>query len=170
MDLCESCVYGKQKRVTFLKDGKHKKDEKLELVHMNVWGPAQVSSLNSSLYYVTFIDDATRKVWIYFLRQKSNVFETFKKWRSLVENEMGKKLKCIRFDNGDQYCSKNLEDDCSSNGIHRHKMVPRTPQENGVAECMNRTIMERARTMRLHVELPLKMWVEVVNTGVYLIN
>jgi hypothetical protein len=83
MDFYEICVYGKQKRVTFLKDGKHKKDEKLELMHTDVWGLAQVSSLGGSLYYVTFIDDATRKVWIYFLRQKFDVFEHFKKMEKL---------------------------------------------------------------------------------------
>jgi len=68
MDFYESCVYGKQKRVSFVKSGKEMKNEKLELVHTNVWGPAQVSSLVVSHYYVTFIDDATIKVWVYFLR------------------------------------------------------------------------------------------------------
>ena len=68
MDLCESCVYEKQKRESLVKIGKEKKNEKLELVHIYVWGPAQVSSLGGSHYYVTFIDDATRKVWVYFLR------------------------------------------------------------------------------------------------------
>ncbi|HEX4849418.1 MAG TPA: DDE-type integrase/transposase/recombinase, partial [Puia sp.] len=134
MDFCESCVYGKQKRVSFLKDGKQKKNKKLELVHTDVWGPAQVSSLDGSQYYVTFIDEATRKVSIYFLRQKSDVFQTFKKWRSLVEKETGKRLKCLRSDNGGEYCSKEFEDYCSFNGIRRQKTVPGTPQENGVAE------------------------------------
>ena len=127
-------------------------------MHTDVWGPAQVSSLGGSLYYVTFIDDATRKVWIYFLRQKSDVFETFKKWRSLVENEIGKKIKCLRSDNGGEYCSKEFENYCSSNGIRRQKTVPRTTQENGVVERMNRTIMEHAQNMRLHVGMPLNMW------------
>ena len=77
MDFCESCVYGKQKRVSFAKTRKENKKEKLELVYTDVWGPAQVSSLGGSHYYVKFIDDATRKVWVYFLRQKSNVFQTF---------------------------------------------------------------------------------------------
>ena len=71
-------VYGKQKRVSFVKTRKENKKEKLELVHTDVWGPAEVSSLGISRYYLTFIDDATRKVWVYFLRQKSNVFQTFK--------------------------------------------------------------------------------------------
>lgn len=93
MDFYKICVYGKQKRVSFLKGGKEKKIEKLELVRIDVWGLAQVSSVCGCLYYVKFIDDATRKVWIYFLRQKSDVSETLKKWKSLVENETSKRLK-----------------------------------------------------------------------------
>jgi hypothetical protein len=96
LDFCEHCVYGKQKRVRFLRVGEEKKNERLDLVHIDVWGPTQVSSLGGSRYYVTFIDDATRKTWVYFIRQKSDVFDTFKKWKALVENETGKSLKCIR--------------------------------------------------------------------------
>ena len=65
LDFCEHCVYGKQKRVIFLRVGKEKKNEMLELVHTDVWGPCQVSSLGVSHYYVNFIDDATRKTWVY---------------------------------------------------------------------------------------------------------
>ena len=67
----------------------------------------------------TFIDDATRKIWIYFLRHKFDVFQTFKKWKCLVENETGKKLNCLRSDNGGEYGNKEFEDYCSSNSIHR---------------------------------------------------
>jgi hypothetical protein len=68
LDFCEHCIYGKQKRVRFLKVGKVKKNEKLEFVHIDIWGPAQVSSLDGSRYYVTFIDDATRKTWVLCIR------------------------------------------------------------------------------------------------------
>ena len=88
----------------------------------------------------------------------------------MVENEIGKKLKCLRSDNGGEYCSHEFEDYCSTNGIRRQIFFPRIPQENGVAERMNKTIMERARSMRLHVGLPLRMWVEAINIVVYLIN
>jgi hypothetical protein len=87
LDFCEHCVYGKQKRVRFLRVEKEKKSERLELVHTYVWGPDQVSCLGVSRYYVTFIDDATRKTWVYCIRRKSDVFYTFKKWKDLVENE-----------------------------------------------------------------------------------
>jgi transposase InsO family protein len=170
LDFCEHCVYGKQKRVRFLRVGKEKKNERLELVHTDVWGPAQVSSLGGSHYYVTFIDDATRKTWVYCIRQKSDVFDTFKKWKALVENETGKSLKCLRSNNGGEYCSKVFYDYCSYHGIRREKAVPRTPQENGVSERMNRTIMEHARSMRLHAGFPLQFWADVVDTVVYLIN
>jgi hypothetical protein len=88
LDFYEHCVYGKQKRVRFLRVKKEKKNERLELVHTNVWGLTQVSSLGGSNYYVTFIDDATRKTWVYCIRQKSDFFDTFKKWKALVKNEM----------------------------------------------------------------------------------
>jgi hypothetical protein len=170
LDLCENCVYGKQKRVIFLRVGKEKKNETLELVHTGVWGPSQVSSLGGSHYYVTFIDDATRTTWVYCIQQKSDVFDTFKKWKALVENETGKSLKCLRSDNGGEYCSKESDDYCSYHGIRREKTVPRTPQENGVSERMNRTIMECARSMRLHVGFPLQFWEDVVDIVIYLIN
>jgi hypothetical protein len=64
-------------------------------VHTDVWGPDQVSSLGGSHYYVTFIDDATIKTWVYYIRQKSDVFDTFKKWKALFENETGKRFKYL---------------------------------------------------------------------------
>ena len=86
-----------------MKIGKENKSETLELMHTDVWGPAQISSLRGSHYYVTFIDDATRKLWIYFLRQKFDVSQTIKKWKCLVENESSKKLKYLRSNNGGEY-------------------------------------------------------------------
>jgi hypothetical protein len=65
LDFCEHCVYGKHKRVRFIRVEKEKKSERLDILHTDVWGPAQVSSLSVSRYYVTFIDDATRKIWVY---------------------------------------------------------------------------------------------------------
>eukprot|EP00253_Pinus_taeda_P009048 PITA_09048 len=170
LKLCDKYVYGEQKRVRFLRVGKEKKSGKLELVHTDVWGPTQVSSLGGSHYYVTFIDDATRKTWIYCIQNKSDVFDTFKKWKALVENETGKRLKCRRLDNGGEYCSKEFDRYCSENGIRREKTVPGTPQENGVSKRMNKTIMERARCMRLHARLPLQFWADVVDIVVYIIN
>ncbi|KAL5826235.1 hypothetical protein ACOSQ4_018032 [Xanthoceras sorbifolium] len=168
--LCEDCIFGKQKKVSFAKIGKIPKAEKLELVHTDVWGPSPVSSLSGSLYYVTFIDDSTRKVWVYFLKKKSEVFDTFRKWKAMVENETGLKIKRLRSDNGGEYRDSRFREFCSNSGIKMEKTVPMTPQQNGVAERMNRTLNERARSMRLHAGLPKMLWAEAVNTAAYLIN
>ena len=168
--LCEDCIFGKQKKVSFTKIGKTPKAERLELVHTDVWGPSPVSSLAGSLYYVTFIDDSTRKLWVYFLKKKSEVFDTFRKWKAMVENETGLKIKRVRSDNGGEYRDNRFREFCANNGIKMEKTVPMTPQQNGVAERMNRTLNERARSMRMHAGLPKMFWAEAVNTAAYLIN
>ena len=169
-DMCESCILGKQKKVSFLKGGRTPKSKKLELVHTDLWGPSPIASLGGSRYYVTFIDDSSRKVWVYFLKNKSEVFETFKKWRAMVETETDLKLKCLRSDNGGEYINGGFREFCAENGIRMEKTIPRTPQQNGVAERMNRTLNERARSMRLHAGLPETFWADAVNTAAYLIN
>ena len=124
LEFYENCVYGKQKRVRFLRVGKQKKSEKLDLVHTYVWGMDQVQSLSGSHYYVTFIDDVTRKTWVYCIRHKSDVFDTFKKYKALVGNETQTRLKFLRFDNGGEHCSKDFDSYCSYHGIHIEKEVP----------------------------------------------
>jgi hypothetical protein len=98
------------------------------------------------------------------------VFETFKKWKAMVETESGLKLKCLRSDNGGEYIDGGFKEYCAVNGIRMEKTVPGTPQQNGTAERMNRTINERARSMRLHSGLPQTFWADAVHTAVYLIN
>ncbi|KAG9446257.1 hypothetical protein H6P81_012385 [Aristolochia fimbriata] len=142
-DFCEDCVLGKQKQVSFNKDGREKKSNRLDLVHTDVWGPAQ---------------------------EKSNVFNMFKYWLARVENETGSRLKCLLSDNGKKFCNKEFDSYCAKRGIRRIKTVPRSPQQNGVAERMNRTILERARSMRIHAGLPLHLWGATMDTTVYLIN
>ncbi|KAG9453509.1 hypothetical protein H6P81_006413 [Aristolochia fimbriata] len=164
------CVLGKQKQVSFNKDGREKKSNRLDLVHTDVWGPPQGKSFGGNLYFVIFIDDYSRKTWIYTLKEKSNVFTVFKYWLACVENETGSRLKCLLSDNGGKFCNKEFDSYCAKRGIRRIKTVPRTPQQNGVAERMNRTILERAKSMRIHLGSPLHLWGATVDTTVYLIN
>lgn len=168
--LCEDYIFGKQKIVSFSKGGKVPKGTKLELVHTDVWGPSPVESIGGSKYYVTFIDDTTRKVWVYFLKNKSDVYGTFKKWKAIVENETGLRVKCLRSDTGGEYSDKDFKDYCAENEIRMEKTIPGTPQQNGVAEGMNRTLNERARSMRIHAGLPNMFWADAINTVAYLIN
>ena len=102
-DFCENCVYGKQNRVSFPSGGKRTK-QILELVHSDVFGPVKVPSLGKSMYYVSFIDDFSRNTWIYFLKKKFEVFDRFKEFKALVENQTEKKIKVLRTDNGGEFC------------------------------------------------------------------
>jgi hypothetical protein len=129
-----------------------------------------VESLRGSQYYITFIDDSSRKVWIYFLKQKFDVFEVFKKWKIMVETETGLKLKCLRSNNGGEYEDEGFKQFCAVNRIKMQKTIPGTPQQNGVVEHMSKTLNERARSMRLHAGLPKNFWADAVSIDAYLIS
>ena len=88
LGFCENCVFGKQKRVKF-NTGKHNSKGILEYVHSDVWGPAPVNSLGGARYFLTLIDDYSRKVWVYFLKQKDEVFGKFKQQKAKVEKQTG---------------------------------------------------------------------------------
>jgi len=136
LDFCENCAYGKQRKISFSKARRTQMVERLELVHANVWGKASIFSLGCSLYFVTFIDDSSRMIWIYFLKHKLDVFDVFKKWLAQVENESGRKLKCLKSDNGGEYCNSRFKELCASRKIRRVKTISRNPHQNRVAERM----------------------------------
>jgi len=119
---------------------------------------------------ITIIDDFSRKLWVYFLKHKNEAFFTFKEWKLLIENQTGKKIKRLRTNNGLEFCSNEFNDFCKKEGISRHLTIPGTPQQNGVAERMNITILERVRCMFSHSGLSKSFWVEVASTACYLIN
>ena len=97
-------------------------------MHSDVFGPVIVPSLGKSMYYVSFIDDFSRNIWIYFLQKKSEVFAKFKEFKALVENQSEKKIKVLRKDNGGEFCGNEFEDFCKKCGIARQKTTPYTPQ------------------------------------------
>lgn len=100
---CVHCLPGKQNRVSFHKHPPLKKADVLELVHSDVCGPLKVRSLGGALYFVTFIDDYSRKVWVYTLKTKDQVLDVFKQFHALIERQTWKTLKCILTDNGGEY-------------------------------------------------------------------
>jgi len=114
-------------------------------VHFDVCGPLKVKSFSGVLYCVTFIDDCSMKPWVYALQRKDQVLDKFKKVHALVERQLGKKLKCIRSHNGGEY--RGPFDAYCKHGIAHEKIHPKTPQLNGLAERMNRTLLEKVRCM-----------------------
>ena len=105
LDFCKHCLYGKQSKQKF-KTGKHTSKGILDYIHSDVWGPSPTTSYGGSSYFVSFIDDFSRKVWVYMLKKKSDVFTFFKQFRALVENITGRTIKCLRIDNGGEFTSK----------------------------------------------------------------
>ena len=103
-------------------------------------------------------------------KRKLESFEKFKDWKGLVENQSGSKLKMLRSDNGGEFVSREFLDFCRQHGIQRHFTTPGDPQSNGVAERMNRTLLEKARCLRLTVGLSKGFWAEALSTAVHIIN
>ncbi|CAM8949433.1 unnamed protein product [Rhodiola kirilowii] len=169
VDSCDYCLFGKQHRVGF-KSKFSRRENLLDLVHSDVCGPMEVESLGHHKYFVTFIDDASRKVWIHLLKTKDQVFQTFQNFHAMVERATGKTLKCLLTDNGGEYISAAFTEYCLKHGIRHVKTVPHTPQHNGVAERMNRTILEKVRSMLKTANLAKVFWGEAVMTACYLIN
>uniref|UniRef100_A0A2N9GJC7 Integrase catalytic domain-containing protein n=1 Tax=Fagus sylvatica TaxID=28930 RepID=A0A2N9GJC7_FAGSY len=145
----------------------------MRLGHMSerdIWGPVRTPSKGGAQYFMSFIDDYSRKAWVYFLKNKSEAFAKFKIWKAEVENQTGRKIKCLRTDNGTEYRDGDFLKFCEEYGIKRHFTVRKTPQQNGVAERLNRTITETARCLRLNAELPKIFWAEAVDMACYIIN
>jgi transposase InsO family protein len=127
-------------------------------------------SLGGASYFVTFMDDATRKVWAYPTRTKDRVFTIFKDWVAIVENRTDRKLKGLRSDNGGEYKSDEFVQFCRDRGIRREFTAPYSPEQNGVAERMNRTIQERIVSMLHHSGLSEGFWAEALLTAVHIFN
>ena len=169
LDFCDECVLGKACKMKFGK-GEHTTTEKLGYLHSDLWGPSRVATKGGAYYFMSIIDDYSRKVWIHLLKSKDQAMETFINWKKLLENQTGLKIKVLRTDNGLEYCSNDFNSYCTGEGILRHKTVARNPQQNGVAERMNRTLMERVRFMLLGAGLDRSFWGEALMTAYYLIN
>ena len=146
LEFCEHCVLGKQRRVKF-GTAIHNTKDILDYVHSDVWGPAKTPSIGGRHYFVTFVDDFSRRVWVFTMKNKNDVLEIFLKWKAQVENQTGRKIKVLRTDNGGEYKSDPFLKVCQDCGIVRHFTVRKTPQQNGVSERMNKTLVEKVRCM-----------------------
>ncbi|GAU16908.1 hypothetical protein TSUD_36660 [Trifolium subterraneum] len=145
---CEACQFGKQTRKPF-PTSSCRANQKLQLILTDVAGPQRTPSLNGSLYYIVFIDDFTRMCWIYFLRYKSEVAAVFWKFKAHVENQSNSHIQILRSDNGKEYLSNQFQQFCDEAGIEHQLTAPYTPQQNGVSERKNRSIMDMVKRGKL---------------------
>jgi transposase InsO family protein len=157
--VCNGCAQGKSIKNPF-PNRDNKAEGVLELIHSNVCGQVPLSSISGYVYYVSFIDDYSRKTWVYFLKSKDEVLSKFKEFKALRENLSERKIKILKSDNGGEYTSKEFVNFCKDVGIKRELTTPYNPQQNGVAERMNRTIMEAVKIMIHDQDLPMCLWAE----------
>lgn len=169
-EVCEECVQSKQHKNSFSKDVSSKAKAILDIVYSDVCGPMQVESTGGNKYFVSFIDDFSRKLWVYLIKKKSDVLDVFMKFKSMVERQSGLKLKVLRSDGGGEYVSKEFDTMCEREGIVHEVVPPYTPQQNGTAERKNRTIMNMVRSMLNGKHLPKELWAEAVSTAAYILN
>ncbi|GJZ16189.1 putative ribonuclease H-like domain-containing protein [Tanacetum coccineum] len=167
---CVACLKGKQHRASCKTKAFNPITKPLFMLHMDLFGPTFVSSLMHKKYCLVVTDDYSRFSWVFFLTTKDETSEILKNFIKEVENLVDKKVKIIRSDNGTEFKNKVMDDFCREKGIKREYSVARTPQQNGVAERKNRTLIEAARTMLADSKLPTTFWAEAVSTACYVQN
>ncbi|KAE9109971.1 hypothetical protein PF010_g11340 [Phytophthora fragariae] len=142
------CCMGKMREDNFSRNPEKtvKSAGVLDLIHSDVMGPMQTETPGGSTYAVTFIDDFSRHIMVYFMKMKTEVLEKFKMFRADIENATGRKIKCIRSGNGGKYKGRLFKEYLAKQGIRHEKTVPYTPQQNGLAEHMNRSLVQTATT------------------------
>ncbi|GJT97672.1 putative ribonuclease H-like domain-containing protein [Tanacetum coccineum] len=163
-------VGGKQHRASCKSKVLNPITKPLFMLHMDLFGPTFVSSLMHKKYCLVVTDDYSRFTWVFFLTTKDETSEILKRFIKEIENLVDKKVKIIRSDNGTEFKNKVMDDFCREKGIKREYSVARTPQQNGVAERRNRTLIEAARTMLADSKLPTTFWAEAVSTACYVQN
>ncbi|GJT56921.1 putative ribonuclease H-like domain-containing protein [Tanacetum coccineum] len=167
---CVACQKGKQHRASCKSKTVSSISQPLHMLHMDLFGPTFVKSLMKKMYCLVVTDDYSRFSWVFFLATKDETSGILKSFITGVENLIDQRVKVIRCDNGTEFKNKEMNQFCERKGIKREFSVARTPQQNGVAERKNRTLIEAARTMLADSKLPTTFWAEAVNTACYVQN
>ncbi|KAJ9541286.1 hypothetical protein OSB04_027792 [Centaurea solstitialis] len=169
-DNCVACLKGKQHKASHKSKTINTVSAPLQLLYMDLFGPTNVMSIGKKSYCLVIIDDYSRFTWVFFLRTKDETSGLIKPFVIRIENQTNLRVKVIRSDNGTEFKNADLNSFCEDKGIERQFSAPRTPQQNGVAERRNRTLIEAARTMLADSKLPITFWAEAVNTACYVQN
>ncbi|GJY27108.1 putative ribonuclease H-like domain-containing protein [Tanacetum coccineum] len=167
---CLACRKGKQHRASCKKIEERTVREPLELLHMDLFGPVSVESVNRKKYCLVVTDDCSKFSWVFFLAYKDETYDMLHDLIVGLENKLRHKVKTIRCDHGTEFKNHLMNEFCAKKGIKREYSIARTPQQNGVAERKNRTLIEAARTMLADSLLPIQFWAEAVNTACYVLN
>lgn len=169
-ELCEPCLKGRQTRLPFQEKERKNSNRILELIHSDLCGPVTPTTHDNKKYMLTFIDDYSHFAYIYLIESKTEVLKHFKYYVNTVEAQFGTKISRFRCDNGTEYKNKEFNDYCNEKGIRREFSMNYTPQQNGVSERFNRTLVEKARTLLADSNFNKELWGEAAYTATYIIN
>ncbi|GKE29326.1 retrovirus-related pol polyprotein from transposon TNT 1-94, partial [Tanacetum coccineum] len=168
--LCSACQLGKSRKATHQPKTINTIMEVLHTLHMDLCGPMRVQSINGKKYILVIVDEYSRFTWVMFLRSKDETPAFIINLLKQLQVGLNKIVRFVRTDNGTEFVNKDLIDYYENVGITHEKTVPRTPQQNGVVERRNRTLVEAARTMLIFSKAPLFLWAEAVATACYTQN
>jgi transposase InsO family protein len=168
--LCDACLAGKQRRVAFPQAAKYRATEVLDLVHADLCGPISPPTPGGKKYFILLVDDSSRFMWAVLLPSKDVVGDTIKRFKAGAELESKHSLRTFRTDRGGEFTSTTLGKFFSEHGVQRHLTAPYSPQQNGVAERRNQTVVGMARSMMKAKGMPNRFRGEAVLTAVYILN
>lgn len=168
--ICSVCAQSNIKRLPFAKVSRKVTKKPLELVHSDVCGPISPCTYDEKRYFLTFLDDFTHFSVVYLIKNKYEVLECFKKYEAFVTNKFDHRIGTIRCDNAKEYSSFEFKSFCKTKGTQIRYTVPYNPEQNGAAERLNRTLLEKGRAMLLQSKLPKEMWGEAILAATYLLN
>jgi transposase InsO family protein len=153
LPICEPCLAGKVCRKPFGKAVRA--TQPLELIHSDIYRPMNVKARHGALYFLTFIDDYTRYGYVQLIAHRYEALDCFKHFVTEVQNQHEKSLKTLRTNYERKYLFDQFKDLCEEKGIHKQLTIPNTPQQNGVAERRNRTLLDMVISMMAQVNLPI---------------
>ncbi|GKA38244.1 retrovirus-related pol polyprotein from transposon TNT 1-94, partial [Tanacetum coccineum] len=168
--LCSACQLGKSKKFSHRPKSENTNMEVLHTLHMDLCGPMRVQSIKGKKYILVIVDDYSRFTWVKFLRSKDETPELVINFLKQMQVGLNKTVRFIRTDNGTEFVNQVMSEYYEGVGIFHQKSVPRTPQQNGVVERRNRTLVEAARTMMIFSKAPMFLWAEAVATACYTQN
>ncbi|KAI3669359.1 hypothetical protein L6452_40592 [Arctium lappa] len=168
--LCATCEKGKMKRGPHKPKPEPSTSSPLELLHLDLCGPMRTQSLGGKKYVLVIVDDYSRYTWVKFLRSKDETPEVLITFLKTTQVKMQRPVNFLRTDNGTEFKNKIVDEYLESVGISHQYSAARTPEQNGVVERRNRTLVEAARTMLSQSDLPLFLWAEAVSTACHTQN
>jgi hypothetical protein len=168
--VCSDCLAAKQARKPFPRTARWHATEKLSLVYVDLCGPIVPATAGGNKYFMLLVDDHSRWTHVYLLKSKDQAVEAFVKYKAEVENFSECRIKTLRSDRGGEFLAGLFAGVCEQAGIKRQLTAPYTPQQNGVVERKNRTVMEMARSLLKSMRVPGRFWGEAVRHAVYLLN